>query len=148
MILDSQNLFSNAQAITVTANSTNVIDLGVKRDLGRGGNIEFGVIVNTAFTAGGAGTLTVALVAADSADLATNPTVLMQTDAIGKANLTAGVQLLRTDVPISRTLPQRYLGVVYTVATGPMTAGSVTAGLWLDQQAAHAYPSGLNVGGF
>jgi hypothetical protein len=33
MLLDVQNLFSDAQAVTVTANSTNVIDLLVARDL-------------------------------------------------------------------------------------------------------------------
>lgn len=148
MILDSQSLFSNQQAVTTTANSTNVIDLVAKRDLGRGDPIDFGVIINQTFTAGGSATLTAAIVTADTADLATNPTVLAQTDAIPVAQLTAGTQLLRTSVPISRNNPQRYLGVVYTVATGPMTAGKVTSGLWLDQQAFNAYPRGDNVSGF
>ena len=36
MILDAQNQFSSAQALTATADSTNVIDLGVAREIGVG----------------------------------------------------------------------------------------------------------------
>lgn len=36
MILDSQHTFSDAQALTVTVASTNVIDLGIDRNLGIG----------------------------------------------------------------------------------------------------------------
>ena len=36
MYVDSQNLFSNSQALTATAASTNLIDLGVDRDIGVG----------------------------------------------------------------------------------------------------------------
>jgi hypothetical protein len=36
MILDMQTLFSDAQALTASAASTNVIDLGVARDIGKG----------------------------------------------------------------------------------------------------------------
>lgn len=36
MMLDAQQLFSDAQALTATAVSTNIIDLGADRDIGRG----------------------------------------------------------------------------------------------------------------
>jgi len=36
MYTDAQNLFSDAQALTATAVSTNVIDLGVDRNVGQG----------------------------------------------------------------------------------------------------------------
>lgn len=36
MYVDSQNLFSDSQALTATAASTNLIDLGVDRDMGVG----------------------------------------------------------------------------------------------------------------
>src|ERR1041384_5511011 len=102
MILDNTNLFSNSQAVTVTANSTNVVDLSAARDLGPGRDVEFFIAVTQDVAASGAATVQFALVAADSADLLTNPVVLEQTDAIGKANLTAGTQILRGDVPASR----------------------------------------------
>jgi hypothetical protein len=135
MIWDVQNLFSDQQALTVTANSTNVIDLMVARDVGPGEDVFFLAMVNTQFTASGAGTLIVALVAADSADLATNPTTLFATAALPKATLAPGYRV-RFRVPRNTVYPtgQRYLGVVYTVATGPMTAGKITAGLTLEAQ--------------
>jgi hypothetical protein len=152
MILDSQNLLSNQQAITATANSANVFDLSVARDLGPGSPLMFAIILTQTFLAAGAATLTAALVAADDAALTTNPVVLMQTDAIGKANLLAGVQLLRTQVPAMRLTAlgaKRYIGLIYTVATGPFTAGKATAGFFMPPyQANIAYASGLNLGGF
>lgn len=148
MILDSTNLLSSNQVVTATANSTNVIDLSAARDLGPGHDVEFFIAVTQDVAAAGAATVQFALIAADSADLLTNPVVLEQTDAIGKASLTAGTQILRGDVPASRTASKRYLGVTYTVATGPLTAGKFTAGLALDLQANVAYAEGLNVSGF
>lgn len=148
MLLDSTNLFSNQQAVTSTANSTNVIDLSQARDIGPGHDINFFIAVTQDATAAGSATVQFALVTADTADLATNPVVLMQTDAIGKAALTAGTQILRGAVPASRTAGKRYLGVTYTVATGPLTAGKFTAGLAFDLQANTGYPSGLNISGF
>jgi hypothetical protein len=148
MILDSTNLFSNQQAVTATANSVNVIDLSQARDLGPGFDINFFIACTQDVAAAGAATVQFALVASDSVDLATNPVVLMQSDAIGKAALTAGTQVLRTGVPASRTSGKRYLGVTYTVASGPLTAGKFTAGLAFDLQANVAYPEGLNVSGF
>ena len=39
MLLDAQNLFSDAQAITATAASTNVIDTGSAKDDGKGAGV-------------------------------------------------------------------------------------------------------------
>jgi hypothetical protein len=36
MIIDAQNLFSDAQALVATAVSTNILDLGAERHIGRG----------------------------------------------------------------------------------------------------------------
>jgi len=140
-MLDKQNLFSDAQAITVTANSTNVVDavggtpgfttdtLGNTPDNDAGKSPELAILITVteAFTAAGAATLTVAVVGDDSAALA-SPTTLMTSAAIGKATLVPGYQF-RLALPPGNAAADRYLGLVFTVATGPMTAGKITAGL-------------------
>lgn len=135
MILDAQGVLSDAQAITTTANSTNVYDTGSPvRDAGTGKGFALTVQVTQAFTASGAGTLTIALIAADDTGLSTNPTTLWTTGAIPVATLAAGYKLVAR-VPPNRAFPkgQRYLGLTYAVATGPMTAGKITAALTNEQ---------------
>lgn len=65
MILDKLLMFSEAQAVTASAASTDVIDLGpidgTRRDIGVGYPLEFWANVNTTATAGGAATLNVQL---------------------------------------------------------------------------------------
>ena len=140
MYLDRQNLFSNAQAVTVTANSTDVIDLTARRRLSDELNIV--VKVGTGFTAAGAGTLQISVVTADNSALTTNPETVGASGAVALADLTAGKEPLA--IAIARKRLRRYLGLTYTVATGPMTAGTVTAGLTPDVQDATPYASGLN----
>lgn len=142
MIMDAQNLFSALQAVTVTAVSTNVIDLGVDRDVGGGlggRDLEIDTRVVTAFTAAGAATLVMALQTATDAAF-TAPIILAQTDAIPVASLVAGYEPARFRV-MSPT--KRYLRLNYTVATGPMTAGTINAAIVADRQANRTYPSGI-----
>ena len=142
MIEDFYNMFDQAAAITVTRNSTNVIDLiKAAPDIGAGENLFVMVIVTTAFTAGGSATLQVALVTDDNANL-TSPTIL-QVAVIPVASLIGGFELPFRIHPSS--VMERYLGLVYTVATGPMTAGAVTAGIVKDIQRWKAFPSGFTV---
>ncbi len=173
-ILDILSVLSSKQAITSTAASTNVYDtagLGVGQpvtniiglptassgtnsfgeDLGGGGPHAEGpqlqVIVDTAFTAGGAGTLTVQLQAAeDTSNTGTPGTykTIAQTDAYALATLTAGQRLTP-----SWSVPGRYAGAYfprfyrlnYVVATGPMTAGAVSAQLLTGQDDSPLYPA-------
>ena len=147
MILDKNLLFTpSAQAITVTAASTDVIDLGVLEDLGVGDDpaLKILVLVTTAFTAAGAATLQCAI--QGSVDNSAW-TIMAQTDAIGKASLTAQAEIMRISLPslvAGQSMP-RYLRLYFTVATGPMTAGAVYAGILLDRQQNVAYPAGINI---
>src|SRR5438270_7395377 len=131
-LTDSSLTFSVAQAVTATTFSTNTIDLGVARDIGVGEELNVLVRVGTAFTAAGAATLNIQLVTSANANLS-SPTIIGQTDAIPKANLVVGAQIL---IPIPESvinnLGQRYFGLQYTVGTGPMTAGTVDAYVLID----------------
>lgn len=145
MFLDKQNEFSDAQAVTVTALSTNVIDTlpmtsnpNVTQDLSARGvpgpYIMFAV--PTAFTAGGAATLTITIESDSTANLATSPTVHWTSSAIPVASLVAGYQFF---VPLPIGQVERYLGVRYTVATGPMLTGNIDAAVVRDLQAWRSY---------
>ena len=140
MIRDKLNILSNAQAITVTAASTDYLDLGTARDLGRGQEIWAQVRVHTAFTTSDAADLTVALQADDNTSFSSATTLLQSASAIAAATLVAGYHILRVRIPIST--PERYMRFYFTVGTGSFTAGKVDAELLLDVQADHAYAKG------
>lgn len=146
MILDYLNLFSQAQAVTASAASTDIIDLGPLsggndvRDIGPGYPIEFMAHVATTATAAGDATVTISLQTSKTSDFA-SATTLLQTGAIPVASLKAGYKYVAV-VPHGT---QRYLRVNYTVGTGPLTAGAFTAGLLLDADAQRNYASGFKV---
>lgn len=126
MILDAQLLLSDSTALTVTANSANVVDLISTADISRSYvGFRARAQVDVTFTAAGAATLQTQLVTSAAAAL-TSPTILFDTGAVAKATLVAGYIVM--DVVIPQTT-QRFLGIIYTVATGPMTAGNITAAL-------------------
>jgi hypothetical protein len=136
MLYDVQNLLSDAQAVTATANSTNIIDCH-STDLGRGQPFEVSFDVPTTFTAGGAATLTVTLTTDDDEAFG-SATALWTGAAIPVATLVAGYRFYAHLPPGV----ERYLRATYTVATGPMLTGKITAHLQPRQRddAAKFYP--------
>ena len=130
MILDAAMQFSDSQAVTATAVGTNVVDLGVaQRQRGHILHVVFNV--TEAATASGAATVDFEVVTDDN-DSLSSPTVVASSGAIGKATLVAGHQL-SVQLPVGVPL-ERYLGVQYTVATGPLTAGQFDANVTNDLQ--------------
>lgn len=143
MILDKDNLFSDEQALTATAASENVIDLGDARDMGNGEPIELLVVVNETFDSAADGaTLTIA-VQTDDVEGFGSPTTVQESVTIAEADLAAGEQVFK--VKLASADYQRYLRLNYTVGTEDFTAGSLTAGLILDRQNYKTYPSGFSV---
>ena len=147
MYQDINLQFSAAQAITATAASTNYLDLqAVVRDMGKGERLYFDIRVNTAFTSAGAATLVVAVQTADDTGFSTNLNNVTLTDAIPKASLIIGATI---PITIDRAEPfvgRRYMRLNYTVATGPFTAGTLTAGIVISiQDPQVSYASGFAV---
>lgn len=149
MITDKQLTFSEAQAVTTSAASTNVVDLGplthgnTVRDIGAGEPVYLVIQVGEDATASGSATVNFAL-QTDTVENFASPTVLFDSGAIGKADLTAGARPVAIAVPRG---VERYLRVNYTVSTGPLTAGTFSAYLVKDVGDATLYSSGFAVGG-
>ena len=159
--LDSQLEFSDAQAITSTALSTNVYDilavrkggsavsgdtaLNTRPDLGAGNqDIWVSVTVNTTFTTGTSANLTVTFETADDAAMSTNATVLTSSaSAIAVGSLTAGTQILAFVIPSA--LYRRYIALRYTVGVGTFTAGAVDAYMTPVPQINRIYKSAITV---
>lgn len=137
MIVDNTLVFSDAQAITATAASTNIIDLGAAgtpagrnaialiRDIGMGdADVEVAVTVEQAFN-----TLTSLKVAVETAtDAAFTTPVEVASRTYLLAELTLGA-LLRFPAEIPEGANLRYLRLNYTVAGSNPTTGKLFAGV-------------------
>ena len=153
MITDALLNFCSAQAVTASAVSANAIDMGSARDLGPGQSLYAVITVDQTVTAAGAATVAFQVISGSGVGggvINAGITVLGQTDAIGKAELTAGRRPIVIELPAAvlnaQALGQRYLGLQFTVGTGPLTAGQFTANLVTDvQDLGRHYPSGFTV---
>lgn len=145
--LDARAEFSDAQAVTATAISTNVMDrkgLGLAPNatdnIGAPATMYLVVSAGQAATASGAATVTVTLESADNAALSSNPVVHFSSGAIPLAGMTAGARMVAIPLPAGDY--KEFLGVRYTVATGPLTGGTFNAYLTLDPSIWRAYEDG------
>lgn len=141
MMYDKLLTFGTDQAVTATAASTDIVDLGATRDIGNGEPMSLVILCTESATASGSATVTFTFETDDNSGFSSAAN-LASSGAIGKASLTAGTEVLRVRVPFG---VERYLRVNYTVATGPLTAGKFTAFLAHDRQTSTAYASGFTV---
>jgi len=137
MIFSAQQLLSDDQAITATAVSTNVIDLGapgtpygaaaaLNQDIGKGAPVPFLVQVTADFD--NLTSLNVAIEVGASASLGT----VVAAQDVAAADLVAGKQINLQCLP--NGIDARYLGVRYTVTGAAPTTGTVTAGVTMGNQ--------------
>jgi len=137
MILSSQLIFSDDQAITATAISTNVVDLGVAgtpyggkaalhQDIGKGAKVPILIQVTETFT-----NLTSLTIAIETGAAATLATVVISKSVL-LADLVAGYQFPVDVLP--NEIDERYLGVRYTVVGTAPDAGKITAGISMGNQ--------------
>lgn len=138
MILSAQQLFSDDQAITATALSTNVIDLGVpgtpfggnqlNQDIGKGTHVPILIQVTEAFNTLTSLTVTIEV----SAVAAMTSAVVLATESILLADLVAGKQTHVQVLPNGVDL--RFLAVRYTVVGTDPTLGKIMAGISMGNQ--------------
>jgi hypothetical protein len=144
MIIDTSLVFSNQQAVTTSAPSTNAIDLGATgtpfaatiplvRDIGDGHPTEISVSVAQTFTG-----LTSLQISVQTSPDSVNWTTVDIGNVVPAASLVAGYLF---KVPkIVQEASSRYLQLYYTV-NGTATAGAINASIVANRQ------SNINCGG-
>lgn len=149
-ILDGTLNPTAGAAVTVTRVSTNVIDWLTGRDMGAGEILGIHVDILQTFTAAGAATLVVNAEVCDT--VGGTYLNILSSPVIPVAQLIAGSSIFRYGFPVNQVLnavagilktPGRFFRLAYTVATGPMTAGTLMAYLTpeLDRDVYYSYPA-------
>lgn len=138
MIIDFLTLMSNDQTVTVTADSTNSIDLGadgagIQQLLERPAAVLCQVTAD--MTAGGT-SLRVAIEVDDDSAFG-SATVLVESEVILAATLVAGYQFL---IPLPTHISERYMQLRYTADGTFSGGGTISAGLILDIQTSGMQP--------
>lgn len=140
MIFDRAETFSNAQAITATTASTNVIDTGqpgqvylaataLARDLGKGVSVPLAIRVVQNFN--NLTSLQISYQVATDAAF-TTPVTIIQSPAYTLAQLNGGAFINPDRVPSGANL--RYHRLLYTVTGTAPTLGQITAGFTMADQ--------------
>lgn len=142
MYIDAQLQFSDAQALTSAAASTNLVDLGIARDIGNGSELFIVLVVDVALT-----------------DASSNSTVavILQTDSVegfgspltGQTLFTIAATAAVGTKYIARIQPdgadERYIRLYFTPANGDLTTGSVTAFITTDIDKYTAYANNITI---
>lgn len=143
MLLDALNRFSDKQAVTATAVSTNVIDLGAERDLAVHSSLEVVVIPCTATGADltGAATVSVSVETSATEEFTTSKT-LVTTAALSADDLNKGAFGIK--LPYGG---QRFLRLKYTLAgaeVASLTGLLITSGLTIATPHDIHYPRAMH----
>ena len=142
MLFDAQNKYSDAQAVTADAASTNIIDHGAVRNLGVGENLYVVVSVDVAMTdASSNSTCTVTLETDDNASFSSATTA--QTIGTFAALAAIGTRLVARLQPDK--VNERYTRLKYTMANGDLSTGSFTAFLTKEIDAYTAYADAITI---
>lgn len=142
MLIDTQMQFCEDQALTTTADATNVIDLqAAKRELGDGEPVWLVIDVGTALASGTS--VNFGLYTDDNAAMSSD-TLLYQTGVLTTAAINA---LGRIAIPLGiiSTAFERYLSLTFTIV-GTYNAGTITAWLGTQPENWKAPASGLTFG--
>lgn len=141
MFVDSQLLFSDAQAVTAAAGSTNTIDFGAVRDIGVGEPLYVVVVCDVAMTDSGSdSTLAVALETDSTTTFTPDATrTLFTFSALSAVGTTKIARLGPDDINL------QYARLKYTPAGGDLSTGSFTAFITHDIQKYVSYADAITV---
>ena len=143
MYVDAQAEFSDSQAVTATAASTNIKDLkSVLNDLGSGEVLYFSSNLTVAMTDTGSDSTMAVTLEMDDNEGFTSPTAV-QTIGTYLATSAAGTKL-EAQLQVGQ-LTERFLRVKYTITGGDLTTGSVDAFLTKDINSFRAYANGFSI---
>ena len=134
-LFDNAGLFSEDQAVTATAVSTNSIDLGLmETPVGAAGPLvldaglsEIPILVQVTTTFATLTSLVVSVEMDDNSSFSSATTVA-RSEAIPAASLVAGYKF-RLPASIPEGTTERYVRLKYTVAGSDATAGKIFAGI-------------------
>lgn len=146
MLLDKENLFSDAQAVTTGSEngiaSTNVIDFGSARNIGVGENLYIVVSLDATMSdSGNNSTLTVYAQSDDNESF--NTATNTQTIGTFAVNSVIGSRLVARVQP--GTFNEKYGRLFYLSANGALTTGSLSAALAKDVELYTAYPDAVTI---
>lgn len=142
MILDNQLMLADKQAVTASADGTNVYDLG-KAGINLGAGEDIYVVADVAIAdlnAAGAASVVVNLVTDDN-DTLSSDTVVQVIGTFNKSDKKGK----RIVAKLQPAVLERYLGVAFVVSTGPLTAGGFSVYLTKDADVYKSYASGFVV---
>jgi hypothetical protein len=143
MYVDAQLLFSDAQAVTASAASTNYLDLGSVRDIGTGEPLYLVSIVDIAMTDSGSdSTITVSLQGDSTTTFTPDGSENMFVFAAASAAGTIKIARLNPD---SAPLQYRYVQAYYTAANGNLSTGSFTTFITKDIQKYTSYADAITI---
>lgn len=145
MLFDIQNVFSSSQAITATADSTNILDLGAVRNIGVGEELYLVLLVTVAFTDAGSDSTVTPSLQTDTTAAFGSPVTVRTFDVLAALTAINTKRMYKLEPFTEAGIFKRFIKLVYTVANGNLTTGSITAFLTKDIQAWNAYTVGFVV---
>lgn len=122
MVTDAKLFFDDAQAVTTSKLSANVIDIGDISDVAKGSPVYVNIYVDTAFSSD-TEQVTIDLVASTGAAMTAGDKVMELVPATAASSLTSAGLLKRVALP--EGMSGNYIGVYYT-ATTAVASGKFT----------------------
>lgn len=143
MYVDAQLLFSDAQAVTAAAASTNYVDLGAVRDIGTGQDLYVVVVCDVAMTDSGSDSTLDVILYGDSTTTFT-PDASQTLFTFPAVSAAGTVKIAKLD-PSSAPLQYRYIELYYSPNNGNLSTGSFTAFITHNIDQYTSYADGITI---